>query len=451
MGCTMPHGLLYGASFTKGVLSFTDKQGRTICNADLWDFLTLTATSDNSSVKLTKVGTLSNEFEVNVGNGWRGYTFGVVIPLNAGQSCKWRCSARPTMQSTRSYVQFVMTGTIEASGNCNSMLSSYFENLTSLSENDYAFYELFRDCTSLTKAPILPATTLAHGCYSCMFFGCNSLKEAPSLPATLLSTQCYSSMFFGCNSLKEAPSLPATILPPECYYNMFWGCTALTQAPSLPATILSKSCYMNMFRDCTALTQAPSLPAMELEERCYEAMFKDCVSLTQAPSALPAITAEPRCYFSMFEGCTSLINAPTIAATTCRISADKYNNDHLSYMFRDCTALANPPEIHLTTLAYHALYFMFMGCTSLIRAPHLPAMTLEEGCYLGIFDGCTSLTEASIAATTTATNALKGWLDGVAASGAVYADPNFTDLPMDSASGVPTGWTRHDIADYPTT
>ena len=419
----MPHGLLYGASFTKGTLSFTDKQGRTICNADLWNFLTLTATEDNSSVKLTKVGTLSNKFEVNVGNGWEGYNFGTVIPLNAGESCKWRCSAHPTMQSTRSYVQFVMTGTIEASGNCNSMLSSYFENLTSLSENDWAFYGLFRDCTSLTKAPILPATTLAP--------------------------KCYSSMFFGCNSLKDAPSLPATSLSPECYSDMFWGCTALTQAPSLPATILSKKCYQNMFRGCTALTQAPSLPAMELEESCYESMFEDCVSLTQAPSALPAIEAPPRCYFSMFKGCTSLINAPTIAATTCRVSADKYNNFHLSYMFRNCTALENPPEIHLTTLAYHALYFMLSGCTSLIRAPHLPATTLAEECYYGIFKGCSSLTEASIAATTTATNALNSWLDGVAASGAVYADPNFTDLPTDSASGVPTGWTRLPLSDYP--
>ena len=179
-------------------------------------------------------------------------------------------------------------------------------------------------------------------------------------------------------------------------------------------------------------------------------MFTDCVSLTQAPSALPAIDAAPRCYFGMFQGCTSLINAPTIAATTCRRNPDKYCNAHFSYMFRNCTALASPPEILLTTLAYHALYFMFSGCTSLIRAPRLLAMTLEEGCYYGIFSGCSSLTEASIAATTTATNALTNWLDGVAASGTVYADPSLP-LPTDSASGIPSGWTRHNIADYPTT
>ena len=210
----MPHGLLYGASFTNGVLSFTDKQGRTICSVYLRNYLTLTATSDNSSVALTKVGTLSNEFEVNVGNGWEAYTFDTVINLNSGESCKWRCSAHPTMQSGSNYVKFAMTGTIEASGNCNSMLSSDFEGITSLYDYDYAFYSLFRDCTSLTKAPNLPATTLAVRCYEGMFRGCTYLTESPVLPAERLQrrweskpTYCYRSLFDGCTRLKKITCL----------------------------------------------------------------------------------------------------------------------------------------------------------------------------------------------------------------------------------------------------
>ena len=308
----MAHGLLYGASFTNGVLSFTDKQGRTICNADLRNYLTLTATEDNSSVALTKVGTLSYIYEVNTGSGWEGYTFGTVINLNAGQSCKWRCKTHPKWQDESYYVQFVMTGTIEASGNCNSMLSSDFESETSLSGYDYVFYKLFYDCTSLTKAPLLPAKTLEY--------------------------QCYTSMFSGCTSLTKAPLLPATTIPSNCYTNMFRGCTSLTKAPLLPATTLSNNCYVRMFS----------------------------------------------------------------------------------------------------------------GCTSLTKAPLLPATTLSTNCYYGMFGGCSSLTEASIAATTTATGALTDWLDGVSASGTVYADPSLT-LPTDSASGIPSGWARHDIADYPTT
>ena len=362
------------------------------------DALTLTATADNSSVTLNKVGALSNTFEVDTGNGWTPYNLGTSITRNRGETVKFRCVNHPTTQSGSKYIHFEMSGVFEASGDCNSLLSPNYASIRSLNGYRYAFYKLFMDCGSLTTAPALPATTLEVICYGAMFY----------------------------------------------------GCTALVQTPALPATTLAKDCYRSMFSGCTALTQVPSLPAMELEESCYESMFTDCVSLTQAPSALPAIDAAPRCYFGMFRGCTSLINAPTIAATTCRRNPNNYENAHFSYMFRNCTALASPPEILLTTLAYHALYFMFSGCTSLIRAPRLPAMTLEEGCYYGIFSGCSSLTEASIAATTTATNALTNWLDGVAASGTVYADPSLT-LPTDSASGIPSGWTRHNIADYPTT
>ena len=413
------------------------------------DALTLTATADNSSVMLNKVGTLSNTFEVDTGNGWTPYNLGTSITRNRGETVKFRCVNHPTTQSATKYIHFEMSGVFEASGDCNSLLSPNYASIRSLNGYSYAFYKLFLDCGSLTTAPKLPATTLEVGCYGAMFSGCTALVQAPTLPATTLARNCYYVMFQGCTALTQVPSLPAMELEEGCYGFMFTGCVSLTQAPTLPATTLAKDCYRRMFSGCTALTQVPSLPAMELKRGCYESMFEGCVSLTQAPSALPAIDAPPRCYFGMFEGCTSLINAPTIAATTCRKGSDKYDNAHFSHMFRNCTALANPPEIHLTTLAYHALYFMFSGCTSIIRAPRLPAMTLEEGCYYGMFSGCSSLTEASIAATTTATDALTDWLDGVAASGTVYADPSLT-LPTDSASGIPSGWARHDIASFST-
>ena len=203
--------------------------GWTRRNINLLNALTLTATADNSSVKLTKNGTLDNTFEVDTGNGWTAYEFGTVINLNAGQSCKWRCSAHPTTQSDSNYVRFFMTGTIEASGNCNSMLSRDFENLTSLSGYDYAFCYLFYGGTSLTQVPSLPATTLANSCYASMFYGCKALTQVPSLPATTLAKSCYASMFYGCKALTQAPSLPATTLAEDCYAYMFSGCSKLNE------------------------------------------------------------------------------------------------------------------------------------------------------------------------------------------------------------------------------
>ena len=164
---------------------------------------------------------------------------------------------------------------------------------------------MFSDCTSLTRAPELPATTLANSCYNFMFSGCTNLIQAPELPATTLASGCYQGMFSDCTSLTRAPELPATTLANSCYYMMFSGCTNLIQISELPATTLASGCYYMMFSDCTSLTRAPELPATILANSCYYRMFEDCTSLTQV-SELPATTLANLCYYKMFYGCTSL-------------------------------------------------------------------------------------------------------------------------------------------------
>lgn len=177
---------------------------------------------------------------------------------------------------------------------------------------DYCYFYMFSGCTSLTKAPALPATTLTHYCYNNMFSG-TAIIQAPALPATTLTDNCYYKMFLDCTSLTQAPALPATTLASHCYAYMFSG-TSITQAPALPATTLATNCYDNMFSG-TAITQAPALPATTLADYCYNDMFKGCKSLTQAP-ALPAITLAKNCYDGMFQGCTALTQAPALPATT---------------------------------------------------------------------------------------------------------------------------------------
>lgn len=82
--------------------------------------------------------------------------------------------------------------------------------------SDYCFYSMFSNCTSLTTAPELPATTLADYCYSSMFDGCTSLVNAPALPATTLADNCYSSMFYGCSKLNYIKMLATDISAQNC-------------------------------------------------------------------------------------------------------------------------------------------------------------------------------------------------------------------------------------------
>ena len=46
---------------------------------------------------------------------------------------------------------------------------------------DCCYYFMFNGCTSLTKAPALPATELAFDCYNGMFYGCTSLNYVKAL------------------------------------------------------------------------------------------------------------------------------------------------------------------------------------------------------------------------------------------------------------------------------
>ena len=255
------------------------------------------------------------------------------------------------------------------------------------------YFDMFGGCTALATAPsTLPATTLASQCYEHMFQGCTSLTTAPALPATNINRNtlsCYKSMFSGCTSLTSAPALPATTLANSCYLNMFQGCTSLTTPPALPATTLANGCYQNMFQNCKALTTAPELPATALAKQCYYEMFSGCTALTAAPSTLPATTLASQCYGLMFSGCTALTAAPsTLPATTL-------NEGCYSYMFQYCTSLTSAPALQATTLAFQCYFGMFYNCTSLTSAPAaLPATSLADGCYMQMFYGCTSLTTA---------------------------------------------------------
>ena len=180
------------------------------------------------------------------------------------------------------YIPWTISGTdVRCNGNIEILLDYATVEAgqhPTMAEQD-CFGGLFMDCTALTKAPDLPATTLANYCYTQMFYGCTSLTQAPALPATTLANHCYDTMFYGCFSLTKAPALPATTLASSCYAYMFQDCASLTQAPDLPATTLAEGCYSRMFNGCTSLTQAPALPTTTLASSCYAFMFSGCISL----------------------------------------------------------------------------------------------------------------------------------------------------------------------------
>lgn len=295
------------------------------------DYFTIVSLEDNNDIGYkTQDNTVKKSISVSTDNGttWLSYnpsTEGTKLAtLNNGDKLLIKGNNIWYQGSSVSRIYFTSTANFYIEGNIMSL--SYGDNFyekTSLDETvNWHFKNIFYDCVKLISAEnlILPATTLAYGCYESMFDGCSSLSKAPILPATKLASSCYAGMFNNCSSLATAPELPATELSSSCYRGMFAGCTSLLTAPELHATTLVQNCYAFMFERCTSLTTPPELPSTTLESGCYYYMFDGCTSLSAAPE-LPATTLAYQCYKYMFYKCTSLnyikCLATDISATEC--------------------------------------------------------------------------------------------------------------------------------------
>jgi len=280
-----------------------------------------------------------------------------------------------------------------------------YENFETVNTGNARFCRLFNNCSSLIKAPELPAEDLADYCYVEMFQFCNNLMQAPELPATILSKWCYTNMFDGCSKLIKASELPAVNLTEYCYAGMY-SCTNLTESPKLPAINLAQNCYNSMYAGCKNLTKSPELPATIMFDRCYMGMFSDCISLTES-SELSATKLAKWCYSDMFAGCTNLKTSSLLPANA---------------------------------LAEGCYYNMFRNCISLIQAPELPATILSDYCYYGMFYGCNNLNFITMLATDiSASYCLYGWTEGVASTGTFIKAKEMESLP-NGTSGIPDGW-----------
>ena len=221
------------------------------------EYFTLHMLADgNMTLYVPSSYTTAPSYSAN-GGEWTTFTSETTISLKSDDKVRVKCTAGAYQRGSNS-TMFNGTGEYEVCGNTMSLLyGDGFKGQTTLTEQ-YSFRSLFYNQTTLKNSEnlILPATTLASGCYSTMFEGCTSLTSAPSvLPATTLTGFCYQYMFNRCVSLTTAPELPATKLVTCCYSDMFNGCTSLTSAPELPATKLMTYCYDSMFNGCSKLNK----------------------------------------------------------------------------------------------------------------------------------------------------------------------------------------------------
>ena len=122
---------------------------------------------------------------------------------------------------------------------------------------------------------------------------------------------------------------------------------------------------------------------------------------------LPALSLTKYCYRAMFSKATSLMAAPALPATTL-------NEGCYYYMFEEC-AFETAPDLLAATILKQSYYYMFTACHNLN------------------FIRCLATSGVS------ATNC-QGWTTSVSGNGIFIKDGN-TTWTLNSASGIPIGWT----------
>ena len=207
---------LHQKNETGSAISFAHRTGKDMKagKAYLYDFTNREApyvTFGGSGEQTLQMSQEVPSLEYSVNNGaWQ--VLGTNTVTFGGGHGSVRLRGKSSVGTNVAQITFGNSTPVGCSGDIRTLVD--YENYDTANTSEAKFKELFKDCTQLTTAPDLPATTLADSCYFNMFRGCSSLTYTPELPATTLAPGCYDSMFYECTSLTEAPELPATTLAP---------------------------------------------------------------------------------------------------------------------------------------------------------------------------------------------------------------------------------------------
>lgn len=230
-------------------------------------YVTFTADAAQTFKMIEYEGYKISGLEYSVNNGdWTTLEAGTGVPFggtNGDLRLRGTNLNGTSVPGQYSTIKFTDTNVpVACTGDIRTLLD--WDNYTTVNTENARFNYLFNNCSVLTSAPELPATSLAYNCYHCMFLGCTNLKSAPKLPAPTLTTGCYFGMFSMCTNLKTAPELPAKALAYQCYDSMFSGCTNLKSA-ELSIEFLDRDCCNFMFNNCTNLSSVTMLaPSKEI-------------------------------------------------------------------------------------------------------------------------------------------------------------------------------------------
>lgn len=197
-------------------------------SSDYLTFVVLTA----GTIPWKSVGTgMAKTIEYSINHGaWTSITAdsSTVINVSVNDEVRLRGNNNTYAKDKSNYSGFEGgTATYNIEGNIMSLV--YGDNFVGNNTltGTYNFCSMFKLSNAISaENMILPATTLTNYCYRAIFSKAGTLTKAPALPATTLAQGVYWYAFEEC-PITTAPDLLAPTLVRECYGYMFTGCTSL--------------------------------------------------------------------------------------------------------------------------------------------------------------------------------------------------------------------------------
>ena len=205
-----------------------------------YDYLTLDVLTGGTIMWVAR-NSVAKTISYSINNGeWTEITATAAgAPINVSSGDKVRLKGNNTTYATSKDTGSGFSGGTayyNVEGNAMSLIDGdNFSGLTSFTDT-YVFHNLFAQSLVVSaENMVLPVMTLTDCCYRAMFSKTTTLSKAPKLPATTLAVSAYTYMF-DMTQITKAPDLPATALTNSCYLGMFENCTSLNYIKCLAAS-----------------------------------------------------------------------------------------------------------------------------------------------------------------------------------------------------------------------
>lgn len=278
---------------------------------------------------------------------------------------------------------------------------------------------MFQNCSNLTTAPELPATSLASYCYEEMFSGCSKLQkikvqftEWPTdWTRNWVNNVAADGTFICPDALPDERGvnrIPENWTKQAADYLKFTalenGSTITLNAVGSPAAVnleyrtnhedtwheYTPGTTLSMFKDWEVEFRGNNLTLGTSENDYYQFAMAGSFAASGSVMTLLDKTDTLRsvpdyCMVKLFNGCASLVRPPKLPATS--VGGWGY-----STMFNECSNLTAAPDLGEIQLGQRALQYMFRRCTSLVDASNV-FLNYENApdAFSNMFFECTSL------------------------------------------------------------